>query len=61
MALLLEQSHLFVRLIESPVDVEPASTGALAFVPTYYALRLSRDAIYEHAALRYYRWHGWIK
>jgi hypothetical protein len=31
------------------------------FVPTYYALRVSRDAIYEHVALRYYRWHGWIK
>jgi hypothetical protein len=61
MVLLLEQSHLFVRLIQSPVDVEPATTGALAFVPTYYATRISRDAIYEHAALRYYRWRGWIK
>jgi hypothetical protein len=57
---LLESSHLAARLIESPVDVEPPITGALAFVPTYYALRLSRDALYEHAALRYYRWRGWI-
>jgi hypothetical protein len=61
MAGLLEQSHLVVRLIPSPVDVELASTGALAFVPTFDALHLSRDAIYEHAALRYYRWRGWIK
>jgi hypothetical protein len=61
MAFLLEQSHLSVRLIESPADVEPATAGALVFVPTYYALRVSRDAIYEHVALRYYRWHGWIK
>jgi hypothetical protein len=60
-ARLLEQSNLFVRLIQSPVDVEPPTTGALAFVPSYYALRLSRDAIYEHAALRYYRWRGWIE
>lgn len=60
MALLLERSHLAVRLIESPADVEPVTTGALAFVPTYYALRISRDALYEHAALQYYRWHGWI-
>jgi uncharacterized SAM-binding protein YcdF (DUF218 family) len=61
MARLLEQSNLLVRLIQSPVDVEPPTTGVLAFVPTYYALRLSRDAIYEHAALRYYGWRGWIK
>ena len=61
MTRLLEQAHLVVTLIQSPVDVEPAATGAFAFVPTYYALRLSRDAIYEHAALRYYRWYGWIK
>jgi len=60
MARLLEKSHLAVSLIESPADVEPATTGAVAFVPTYYALRISRDALYEHAALQYYRWHGWI-
>ena len=60
MARLLDKSHLAVSLIESPADVEPATTGAVAFVPTYYALRISRDALYEHAALQYYRWHGWI-
>jgi hypothetical protein len=60
MAGLLERAHLLIRLIESPVDVEPATTGALTFVPTYFALRLSRDALYEHAALWYYRRHGWI-
>jgi hypothetical protein len=29
-------------------------------VPTYIALRVSRDALYEHAALAYYRSRGWI-
>jgi hypothetical protein len=60
MARLLDASHLRVTLIESPVDVEPPTNGAGAFMPTYYALRLSRDALYEHAALWYYRWRGWI-
>jgi len=45
-----------VVLIPSPLDVEPAATGPAAFVPSLAALRASRDAIYEHAALRYTAW-----
>jgi hypothetical protein len=62
MAGLLEAADLStVALIPSPADVEPATTGVRRFVPTYYALRISRDALYELAALRYYRWKGWIR
>jgi hypothetical protein len=30
------------------------------YIPTYTALRVSRDALYEHAALAYYGWRRWI-
>lgn len=49
-----------VALISSPVDTEPPTTGWRRFVPTYSALRVSRDALYEHVALFYYRRRGWI-
>jgi uncharacterized SAM-binding protein YcdF (DUF218 family) len=51
---------LTVRLIASPVDSEPAIAGPRAWVPSYAALRVSRDALYELAALEYYRYRGWI-
>jgi len=51
---------LRATLVASPVDAEPPSTGWLRYVPSYAALRVSRDAIYEHAAFVYYRWRGWI-
>lgn len=47
-------------LAPSPIDDEPPVSGWRRWVPTYYALRVSRDAIYEHIALLYYRWKGWI-
>lgn len=47
-------------IIAAPVDDEPAESGIWAFVPSYIALRVSRDALYEHTALMYYRWRGWI-
>jgi hypothetical protein len=31
------------------------------FLPTYASLLVSRDALYEYAALAYYRWRGWIR
>jgi uncharacterized SAM-binding protein YcdF (DUF218 family) len=46
-------------LVASPVDVEPPTSGWRVYLPTYYALRVSRDAIYEHVALAYYGWRGW--
>jgi len=57
---LLEAAGLTARLLPSPVDDLPAFTGPRRFVPSYLALRIGRDAIYEHAALAYYRWRGWI-
>jgi hypothetical protein len=47
-------------LLPSAVDDEPPSTGRRRFVPAYIALRVSRDALYEHVALAYYQWRGWI-
>ena len=47
-------------IVAAPVDDEPPHDGLWAFVPSYIALRVSRDALYEHAALTYYRWRGWI-
>ena len=47
-------------IVAAPVDDEPPHDGLWAFVPSYLALRVSRDALYEHAALSYYRWRGWI-
>lgn len=51
---------LTATLIAAPIDTEPATSGWRLIVPSYYALRVSRDAIYEHAALALYRWRGWI-
>jgi uncharacterized SAM-binding protein YcdF (DUF218 family) len=48
-------------LVASPIDTEPPTSGWRLVVPSYYALRVSRDAIYEHAALALYRWRGWIR
>ncbi len=49
-----------VTLIASPLDHEPRVAGIWRLIPSYGALCASRDALYEHAALRYYRWQGWI-
>ena len=57
---LIEAAGLTVGLLPSPVDDLPTFTGPRRFAPSYLALRMGRDAIYEHAALAYYRWRGWI-
>lgn len=59
-AALVHAQGIHVLLIDSPADQEPPTLGASRFVPNYGALCVSRDAIYEHAALAYYRWQGWI-
>lgn len=59
-AALMRQAGLTCPLVASPIDNEPPTEGARLWVPTYIALRVSRDALYEHAALVYYRWRGWI-
>jgi uncharacterized SAM-binding protein YcdF (DUF218 family) len=57
---LARKAGLRLTLLSAPIDREPPTHGLWAFVPTYAALRLSRDALYEHAALAYYRRSGWI-
>ena len=48
-------------IVPAPVDDEPPSSGLWRFIPRYIALRLSRDALYEHAALWWYARQGWIE
>lgn len=47
-------------IVSAPVDDEPPTQGWRRFVPTYIALRVSRDALYEHAAWWWYVRQGWI-
>jgi hypothetical protein len=51
---------LDIILVPSPMDVEPPVKGLRYFLPSLAALTLSRDALYELAALPYYRWRGWL-
>jgi len=57
---LVQSKRLPVKLQPSPIDSEPASAGLMKWVPSYSALRISRDALYELAALEYYERRGWI-
>jgi hypothetical protein len=57
---LADAQNLRVAFVAAPIDTDPASVGWRRLWPSYAALRASRDAIYEHAALAYYRWRGWI-
>lgn len=59
-AALTAAANLSIVLAPSPIDTEPTTSGWTRWVPSYYALRVSRDALYEHVAIRYYRWRGWI-
>jgi uncharacterized SAM-binding protein YcdF (DUF218 family) len=58
---LLEAQNMTVALIASPSDRESPPSGLARFVPSYTALRNSREALYEVAAVWYYRRQGWIK
>lgn len=60
-AALIRAAGLSAPLIPSPTDVQPPTNGVWQFLPTYGSMLLSRDAIYEHLALAYYRRRGWIK
>jgi len=57
---LLEQHGADVRLVGAPLDVKPPRDGWHSFVPSYESMILSRDALYEHAALAYYEHRRWI-
>ena len=50
-----------VVLAPSPLDEPPVSGGFRLGIPSYRALRLTRDALYEHLALAYYRRSRWIR
>jgi uncharacterized SAM-binding protein YcdF (DUF218 family) len=60
-AALVRDAGLSAALIASPIDTEPPTSGWRLFAPSYYALRVSRDAIYEYVALAYYARKGWIR
>jgi len=60
-AALADTMGMQVELLPSLADDEPPRTGVARWVPRYIALRLSRDAIYEHAAIWYYRWKGFTR
>jgi len=51
---------LHLLYLASPLDHDPAMSGVWSLIPSYEALQLSRDALYECAALGYYRSRGWI-
>lgn len=59
-AALIGASGLSPALAPSSCDAEPPTSGMRIFIPTYTALRVSRDAIYEHFAIGYYRYQGLI-
>lgn len=59
-AALVRAAGLDVAIIASPVDREPASSGFGRLLPSFSALAVSRDAIYEIAAYAYYRLNGWL-
>jgi uncharacterized SAM-binding protein YcdF (DUF218 family) len=50
---------LTVPILAAPVDADPPAAGVARFVPNLAALTLTRDAIYEHVAIRYQAWRGW--
>lgn len=53
------RSGLRVPVLASALDVElPAGLWRLA--PGFAALAAGRDGLYEHAAIGYYYWKGWI-
>jgi uncharacterized SAM-binding protein YcdF (DUF218 family) len=60
-AALSRMKNLRVTLLPSAVDTEPPRTGVGRWVPRYTALRISRDAIYERAALAYYVYMGRLR
>ena len=59
-AALVRGADVPVMLAPSPLDEAPAKSGVRAILPSYRALRVTRDAFYEHVALAYYRHLRWI-
>jgi uncharacterized SAM-binding protein YcdF (DUF218 family) len=59
-AALVRAASVPVSLAPSTTDTVAAQSGFWSLVPSYGALRISRDALYEHLALAYYRQRQWI-
>jgi uncharacterized SAM-binding protein YcdF (DUF218 family) len=59
-AALLHVRRLPVAIVAAAVDEEPDLSGWRRLLPSFAALRVSRDALYERVALSYYRYRGWI-
>jgi len=57
---LIPQLRVPVVLVASPLDSSPATHGIRKIIPSFTALAVTRDAVYEHVALAYYRWRRWI-
>jgi uncharacterized SAM-binding protein YcdF (DUF218 family) len=57
---LMKAAGIDAVLRPSTVDDEPPRMGARLLLPSYSALRVSRDAVYELAACVYYRQRRWI-
>ena len=49
------QAGLPVLVVPAPLDEEPSQVGLKRWVPSLAALAVTRDALYELAALAYYR------
>lgn len=56
---LLARDGVQILLIPSPVDAPVHADGLRRFLPSLDALAISREAIYEHAALIYFSFRGW--
>jgi uncharacterized SAM-binding protein YcdF (DUF218 family) len=59
-AALVRTTPIPVVLLPSPLDDDLPGAGIGLNIPSRAALHVSRDALYEHAALAYYRYRGWI-
>lgn len=60
-AALFDAAGLAVLLVPSGLDRAVAVSGPDSLLPSFAALAASREAIYEHAALGWYRWRGVIE
>jgi hypothetical protein len=60
-AALIDVFAIPAAVVAAPVDAEPPTSGVWRFIPRYIALRVSRDALYEHAALWWYARQGRIR
>ena len=52
---------LHLQFLTSPLDHTLPNDGIWSLIPSYRALEVSRDALYERLALRYYKSRGWIQ